>query len=92
MNSRGRTTKHGFRIHQKEDMNWSPKFNLTGQKSKGPEIISVVSGLYWTGAKRDLTEPAYAIKKYVNDRMMSIPVYSRKSWPGKKAKVIFLTN
>ena len=46
--------------------------NLGDQKSKGSEVLSVASGLQWTGTKRDLTELAYAIKKYVNNGMTPI--------------------
>jgi hypothetical protein len=45
--------------------------NLSDQKSKGPEILSV-GGLHWTGTGRDLTELSYAIKKYVNHGMTPI--------------------
>jgi RteC protein len=45
--------------------------NPSDQKSKGTENLSV-GGLHWTGSKRDLTELAYAIKKYVNNGLTPI--------------------
>jgi RteC protein len=40
--------------------------NGSEQPTNGTET-TVVSGLHWTGTKRDLTELVYAMKKYVNN-------------------------